>query len=29
VQALVFMMLTGAYIAGAVAHEGGEHEGSH
>jgi F-type H+-transporting ATPase subunit a len=29
VQALVFMMLTGAYIAGAVTHEGGEHEGGH
>jgi len=29
VQALVFMMLTGAYIAGAVAHEGGEHEAGH
>jgi F-type H+-transporting ATPase subunit a len=29
VQALVFMMLTGAYIAGAVVHEGGEHEDEH
>lgn len=29
VQALVFMMLTGAYIAGAVTHEGGAHEAGH
>jgi F-type H+-transporting ATPase subunit a len=29
VQALVFMMLTAAYIAGAQAHEGEEHEAEH